>query len=58
MQSEPLTQCAACGATFECGAVGGKTGCWCAELPPLPKERVTNGGCLCRECLLKKLAAI
>lgn len=56
-QKNALVQCAACGGTFECGAAVGKGACWCAELPLLPKERVTDEGCFCRECLLKKLAA-
>jgi hypothetical protein len=55
--NKALVQCAECGATFECGAAGGKKTCWCAELPTLPKERITNEGCFCRECLLKKMGA-
>lgn len=42
--------CPRCGAAFACGAEGGA--CWCAELRPLPADRIRNGeGCLCRACL-------
>ncbi len=32
-------------------------GCWCAELPrvPMPADAM---GCLCRDCLLAKIAAL
>jgi iron complex transport system substrate-binding protein len=49
-------RCPACGATFECGATTPNFTCWCAELPPLAKTRVTDEGCLCRKCLEQKLA--
>jgi iron complex transport system substrate-binding protein len=49
-------RCALCGATFQCGATERDFNCWCAELPALPKDRVTEEGCLCRSCLLQKIA--
>jgi hypothetical protein len=32
-------------------------GCWCAELPKIPMPADAKG-CLCRNCLLDKIAAL
>jgi len=48
--------CSECGAAFECKQA---TGCWCAELPwtlPVPPDKSDPAkGCLCPECLAKRL---
>jgi len=49
--------CARCGAPFHCG-IDDPGGCWCARLPPLPRESYAAGaGCLCEKCLREELAA-
>jgi hypothetical protein len=48
------SRCARCGATFHCG-VDDPGGCWCAKLPPLPREAYAGGGCLCESCLRRAL---
>jgi iron complex transport system substrate-binding protein len=50
--------CPECRATFVCGSESPGFGCWCAELPNLPKESINGAGCLCRDCLNQKLAAV
>jgi hypothetical protein len=48
------TFCAQCHAPMSCDR---DNGCWCAEFPkvmPVPEDK--SQGCLCRECLTKKLA--
>lgn len=52
-----LKVCPECRAAFTCGADSADFSCWCAELPPLHKDAVTSDGCLCRDCLLRKVAA-
>jgi len=45
------SRCARCGAPFHCG-IDDPGGCWCAKLPPLPREAYSpGGGCLCERCL-------
>jgi hypothetical protein len=45
------SRCARCGAAFRCG-IGDAGGCWCAQLPAVPRERLDAGaGCLCPACL-------
>ena len=44
-----MEKCVACGETFGCGNVEGKTSCWCADLPAVMP--VTDEGCLCPKCL-------
>src|SRR5438128_42098 len=47
------TFCSQCNTPITCMPEGG---CWCAELPnslPVPEDKTE--GCLCRECLTKKL---
>ena len=44
-----METCVACGETFGCGNVEGKTSCWCADLPTVMP--VTDEGCLCPKCL-------
>jgi len=34
-----------------------QSGCWCAELPPVPMP-IGDEGCLCRNCLLAKIEAL
>jgi hypothetical protein len=48
------TKCAQCGVTMTCKPEGG---CWCAELPRVPMPADATA-CLCRNCLLAKIAAI
>jgi len=43
--------CPECGAAFEC-KMGG---CWCTELPALPRGSVPASDCLCRACLTKAI---
>ena len=44
-----MEKCVACGESFGCGNVEGKTSCWCAELPAVMP--LTDEGCLCPKCL-------
>lgn len=45
------SRCARCGAPFHCGIVDAGR-CWCARLPPLPREAYADAaGCLCEQCL-------
>lgn len=46
--------CAQCGAAMTCKQ---EPGCWCAELPHVPMP-AGDEGCLCRNCLLAKIAAL
>lgn len=49
--------CARCGAPFHCGKKAPQ-GCWCAQLPALPREAYSaDAGCLCENCLRRALAA-
>jgi iron complex transport system substrate-binding protein len=48
--------CPECGAAFTCGSSESEFDCWCAELPHLSRAQFNNEGCLCRDCLLQKLA--
>ncbi len=51
------SRCARCGREFHCG-IDDPGGCWCARLPPLPREALTSGsGCLCEACLRALLTA-
>jgi len=45
--------CPACGSIFTCGMAAGEERCWCADLPPLPKESLDSAtpGCFCPKCL-------
>ncbi len=50
------SRCARCGAPFHCG-IDDPGGCWCAKLPPLPREAyAADTGCLCEKCLREALA--
>ena len=45
------SRCARCGTPFHCG-IDDAGGCWCAKLPPLPREAYDRAaGCLCESCL-------
>jgi len=49
------SRCARCGAPFRCG-IDDAGGCWCARLPPLPREAYADAaGCLCEACLRRAL---
>jgi ribosomal protein L34E len=51
------SRCARCGAPFRCG-IDDIGGCWCARLPPLPREAyAADAGCLCEACLRRALGA-
>ena len=51
------SRCARCGAPFRCG-MEDPGGCWCAKLPPLPRDAyAADAGCLCEACLRKALSA-
>jgi hypothetical protein len=53
--AEP-SRCARCGAPFHCG-IDDPGGCWCAKLPPLPREACADAaGCLCERCLREALS--
>ena len=49
-----LSKCPQCGKEFECGGKAGKATCWCSYFPHIPFEK-ENNGCLCPECLGKKI---
>jgi iron complex transport system substrate-binding protein len=51
-----IKTCPQCDAAFTCGADSIEFNCWCEELPPLPRSAINSNGCLCRACLLDKLA--
>jgi iron complex transport system substrate-binding protein len=48
-----MKSCPECGETFEC-RMGG---CWCSELPGLPRGSVPASDCLCPACLASALKA-
>ncbi len=48
-----IKSCPECGAGFEC-KMGG---CWCSELPKLPRGSVPASDCLCKACLTKAIEA-
>jgi len=48
--------CPVCGKPFICGMVAGEKVCWCVQLPPLPGPPDPAQGCLCPDCLRRKLA--
>jgi iron complex transport system substrate-binding protein len=48
-----IKSCPECGAAFEC-KMGG---CWCSELPGLPRGSVAASDCLCKACLTKAIEA-
>lgn len=51
------SRCACCDAPFRCG-IEDPGGCWCAKLPPLPRDAyAADAGCLCEACLRKALSA-
>jgi len=51
------SRCARCGAPFHCG-IDDADGCWCAKLPPLPREVYADAaGCLCERCLREAVIA-
>jgi ribosomal protein L34E len=51
------SSCARCGAPFHCG-IEDAGGCWCARLPPLPRDVYpAEAGCLCEACLNELLRA-
>jgi hypothetical protein len=51
------SRCTRCVAPFHCG-LDDPGGCWCAKLPPLPREAYKAGaGCLCGRCLRDALGA-
>jgi len=49
-----METCAACGETFGCGNVEGKTSCWCADLPAVMP--VSGDECLCPKCLKAEIS--
>ncbi len=48
-----MKTCPECGASFEC-KMGG---CWCTDLPGLPRGSVRASDCLCPVCLAKAIEA-
>ena len=48
-----MKSCPECGASFEC-CLGG---CWCNDLPKLPRGSLPESDCLCRTCLTKAIEA-
>jgi ribosomal protein L34E len=56
--SKAESRCARCGTPFHCG-IADAGGCWCARLPPLPREAyAATAGCLCEDCLRQMLDAV
>jgi len=54
-QNKPETKtCGRCGQNFDCFSKVG--GCWCENLPPLPKT-APGHDCLCPSCLEKEIHA-
>jgi len=45
-------KCSECGSLFTCEE--DISTCWCASLPKLSKEQISDGDCICKNCLLKK----
>ncbi len=56
MAPELLSHCPQCGKEFQCGGKAGKSTCWCDSFPHIPFEK-ENNGCLCPECLGKKISS-
>ncbi len=55
-QPAQSSRCAHCGSPFHCG-IDDAGGCWCAKLPPLPREAYAEAaGCLCEKCLREALS--
>ena len=48
-----MKSCPECGQTFECKAGG----CWCTDLPALPRGTIRESDCLCPVCLTKAVHA-
>ena len=45
-------KCSECGSSFTCEEDA--TTCWCASLPKLSKDEISDGDCMCKNCLQKK----
>ena len=45
-------KCSECGSQFTCEE--DIVSCWCASLPKLSKDQISDGDCVCKKCLLKK----
>ena len=48
-----MKSCPECGQSFECKAGG----CWCTDLPALPRGTIRESDCLCPACLTKAVDA-
>ena len=48
-----MKSCPECGQTLECKAGG----CWCTDLPALPRGTIRESDCLCPVCLMKAVEA-
>jgi len=52
------TVCPKCGEEFECAAIAGHTGCWCATMPHvMPCCGGADAACFCPGCLNDAIAA-
>jgi len=45
-------KCSECGSSFICEEDANT--CWCASLPKLSKDEISDDDCLCKNCLSKK----
>ena len=43
--------CDECGTIFNCGALPGKSRCWCMDLPNLRDSFDLAGSCVCPDCM-------
>ena len=44
-------KCSECESPFICEEDA--ISCWCASLPKLSKEQISDSDCMCKQCLLK-----
>jgi hypothetical protein len=51
-----VSECARCGAAFQCAIAAGFERCWCAELPAV-RVPDPQAACYCAQCLREILAA-
>ena len=52
MEDKLEKKCSECGSSFTCEEDAAT--CWCTSLPKLSKDQISDGDCMCKNCLSKK----